>query len=927
MAASDDPVGPVDKARWQRLSPHLDELLDLPADARAARLSEWQAADPQAAAELAALLGRLDALDRDAFLDQPALPRHGALLGARVGAYTVERELGQGGMGSVWLARRTDGRFEGQVAIKFLHAGLVPRADAERFAREGRILARLAHPHIARLLDAGVLPGTGAAATPQPYLVLEYVDGEPIDQHCNHHGLGLPQRLALFMDVLGAITHAHHRLILHRDIKPSNILVTRGGDVKLLDFGIAKLMHDEAEAGPGATELTRRAGRAFTLQYAAPEQLQDGEVTTATDVYALGVLLYVLLGGVHPTPAPTGTPLDQMRATLEVEPRRLSDAVLRQGGADAARRARALRGDLDTIVARALKKSPAERYPHAEAFADDLGRHLQHEPIAARRDSTAYVLAKFARRHRAGVAASAAVVAALGAGVGIAWREADEARRQQAQAEGLIEFMIGDLRGKLQPVGRLDALGAVGDKALAYYATQDPARLDADSLGRRARALHMIGEIADDRGELDEAARLFQRAAESTGELLERHPRDAQRVFDHAQSQYWVGYVARRRGRGDAAEPAFQAYLALAQRLVQLEPQKVEWQLERADALLALGVLQLERAQHVPALRAFDEASRVFAANLAFRPGMAFDLVNARGWMAKAREYQGDLAGALASQREKLSDLRALPQADSDRHAQRLMANAEHEIGRLALAMGDSEGALAAARSSAARFDSLLAVDPANRDWQAQANVAHLGLGEAWLAAGQGLQARAELAKAEAAVAQLLKTSDARPGWRTTQAGLVLRLRAAVGDDGPDKTSALVGYLAQVRRDEAGGLRVDTEQNALVACVALMLGDALARQHDDDGARAHWAAASDRVRVAAAAGHPESLALWTGAAARLGDPARAREGASRLGAMGFRRPDGAGLVSWQPRATPAVMRTGHGAAAAHDAANDAARRR
>ncbi len=896
MAATDHPLGPMDKARWQQLSPHLDELLDLPAEARATRLAEWQAADPATAAELAALLGRLDALDRNAFLDQPALPRPGALGGAQVGAYTIERELGQGGMGSVWLARRTDGRFEGQVAIKFLHAGLVPRADAERFAREGRILARLAHPHIARLLDAGVLPGTGTASTSQPYLVLEYVDGEPIDQHCDHRGLDLPQRLALFMDVLGAIAHAHHRLILHRDIKPSNILVTGGGEVKLLDFGIAKLMRDEVEAGPGATELTRRAGRAFTLQYAAPEQLQDGEVTTATDVYALGVLLYVLLGGVHPTPASTGTPLDQMRATLEIHPRRLSDAVLRQGGADAARRARALRGDLDTIVARALKKSPAERYPNAEAFADDLRRHLQDEPIAARRDSATYVLAKFARRHRAGVAASAAVVLALGAGLGIAWREANEARRQQAQAEGLIEFMIGDLRGKLQPVGRLDALSAVGEKALDYYAAQDPSRLDADSLGRRARALHMIGEIADERGDLDEAARLFQRAAESTGELLERDPGNARRVFDHAQSQYWVGYVARRRGRADAAEPAFQAYLALAERLVQLEPQKVDWQLERADALLALGVLQLERSQHEPALRAFDEARKVFAANLAYRPGMAYDLVNARGWMAKAKEYQGDLGGALASQREKLSDLGALPKSDSDRHAQRLMANAEYEISRLALAMGDTEGALAAARSSAARFDALLLVDPANRDWQAQANVAHLGLGEAWLAAGQRSPAQAELAKAEAAVSQLLKTSDARPGWRTTQTGMVLRLRAALGDEGPDKTSALAGYLAQVSRDEAGGLRVDTEQSALVACAALALGDALARQHDDDSARARWAVASDRVRGAAAAGHPESLALWTGAAARLGDTAQASEGLRRLAKIGFRRPDWVGAI-------------------------------
>ncbi|MBC7731670.1 MAG: serine/threonine protein kinase, partial [Bacteriovorax sp.] len=513
---------PVDKARWARVSPLLDEILELDGSARAQRLQALREQDAPLADDLDAVLGQLNAPDRNAFLERPALWREATLAGQTFGAYTVERELGQGGMGSVWLARRTDGRFEGFVAIKFLHAGLLGRGGAERFEREGNILARLAHPNIARLLDAGVAQG-GA----QPYLVLEYIDGVPIDRYCEDNALDTAARVRLFLDVLAAVAHAHNRLILHRDLKPSNILVTAVGEVKLLDFGIAKLLHD-ATVPAAATEITQVAGRAFTLQYAAPEQLQDGDVTTATDVYALGVLLYVLLGGVHPTAAFTTAPLDQMRAVIEAEPKRLSDAVQLDSTAGSAtaklKLARALRGDLDNIVAMALKKAPSARYANAALLADDLRRYLNDEPVAARPDAAAYRLGKFMRRHRLGVAAGSVVVLALTVGISVALWEANEARQQRVQAEGLIEFMLSDLRKRLQPVGRLDVLDAVGVQALAYYAAQNAGRPDADSLGRRARALHLIGETAELRGSLDDALRVFQRAADSTAELMARYP-------------------------------------------------------------------------------------------------------------------------------------------------------------------------------------------------------------------------------------------------------------------------------------------------------------------------------------------------------------------------------------------------------------------
>ncbi|MDP3083798.1 MAG: serine/threonine-protein kinase, partial [Rubrivivax sp.] len=371
----------ADFDQWPRLSTLLDELLELDPAALARRLAGLREQDPALAEAAQNLLSRRTAIEREGFLLQP--PRLPAELrqGQTIGAYEIEREIGQGGMGMVWLARRTDGRFDGQVAIKFLAAGLSARGGAARFMREGSLLARLSHPHIARLLDAGLAPGS------EPYLVLEYVDGSTIDRYCDGEGLDITARIRLCLDVLDAVAHAHTRLILHRDIKPSNILVTTGGDVKLLDFGIAKLLDDQTGLGQ-ATALTRESGNAFTMQYAAPEQVQGGDVTTATDVYALGVLLHLLLTGLHPGTS-ADTPLERMRELVEVEAAPMSLALqqARPADAKARRQARALRGDLDTIVGKALQKSPAARYANAEQLADDLRRWLADVPILARGDA------------------------------------------------------------------------------------------------------------------------------------------------------------------------------------------------------------------------------------------------------------------------------------------------------------------------------------------------------------------------------------------------------------------------------------------------------------------------------------------------------------------------------------------------------------
>ncbi len=289
-------MGSIDSVRWLRASGYLDRALDVPPHERDAYLAALRTDDPEAAEDIAALLDEHRILAAEGFLEfaPPSIePVESRMAGVTIGAYTLASPIGHGGMGSVWLASRSDGRFEGQAALKLLNAAFVGRGGEARFKREGTILARLTHPHIARLIDAGV------SKSGQPYLVLEHIKGRHIDTHCDEERLAIADRIRLFLDVQSAVAHAHANLIVHRDLKPSNVLVTHDGKVKLLDFGIAKLLERDPTTET-VTLLTNGPG-ALTPKYAAPEQMNGGPITTATDVYALGVLLYELLSGAHPT--------------------------------------------------------------------------------------------------------------------------------------------------------------------------------------------------------------------------------------------------------------------------------------------------------------------------------------------------------------------------------------------------------------------------------------------------------------------------------------------------------------------------------------------------------------------------------------------------------------------------------------------------
>jgi tetratricopeptide (TPR) repeat protein/tRNA A-37 threonylcarbamoyl transferase component Bud32 len=419
----------LDEQTWARVYPWLDKAQDVPAAELEAWLARIIAEQPDVGIPLREVLAQGALLDDDEFFARPVcIPadRH-SRVGQQIGAYTIDSLLADGGMGEVWLAHRSDGQFEGQYAVKLLHVDALSTKALERFQREARVLARLTHPNIARLIDAG------ATVDRQPYMVLEFIDGAHVDQYCESRSLSTRSRVRLFMDVLGAVAHAHSNLVIHRDIKPSNVLVTADGVVKLLDFGIAKLV------GPDLTleergQLTRVEEVAMTPSYAAPEQIFGEPLSTATDVYQLGVLLHVLLIGRLPVDTVAATRSERFRAAAEENPVRMSDTV--SGGLR-----KELRGDLDAIIEKSLRKRPHERYTTAAALSADLQRYLDHEPVLARHGLFAYRAKKFVRRYRGAVLSVTAVVIALTVATAVSLIQTHKIRLERDRADQITDFM------------------------------------------------------------------------------------------------------------------------------------------------------------------------------------------------------------------------------------------------------------------------------------------------------------------------------------------------------------------------------------------------------------------------------------------------------------------------------------------------------
>ena len=564
----------MEAERWKIVDDLLQAALQLAPERRDEFLSQACSGDSALVEEIQSLLTSYRRAE--GFLDAPAVEvaarsiakeaSAATLVGQTVAQYRIVRNLGYGGMGSVWLAERNDGRFERQVAIKFLNMSMMG-GGAERFEREGRILGQLAHPHIAELIDAGITAGR------EPYIVLEYVDGKHIDAYCDDNKVDVDARLKLFLDVLGAVAHAHSNLIVHRDIKPSNVLVRNDGQVKLLDFGIAKLLTDEVTPTP-ATVLTREAGAVLTPQFAAPEQVTGGAVTTATDVYQLGVLLYVLLTGHHPAGPGSLSPAELVKAVVQTEPVRASDAIAgTEARALAEKREttpeklrRQLRGDLDTVLSKTLKKDAGERYRSVTALSEDLEHYLRHEPISAQPDSIVYRGRKFLRRNRFRVLATAVALASLFFGIFEINRERLISQRRFSDVRQLSNKLF-DIDARVSELpGSSETRQFIVNTALEYLSRLrssvqgDPElALEVGSAYMRVARVQGV-PIGPNLGQIDEAEKSLRAAQNLVESVLKRQPRNRTAMLRAAMIAHDRMILARFRGQyGDAVSLARKA--------------------------------------------------------------------------------------------------------------------------------------------------------------------------------------------------------------------------------------------------------------------------------------------------------------------------------------------------------------------------------
>jgi eukaryotic-like serine/threonine-protein kinase len=617
----------TDRERWNRIEALFFGALERDLGERTSFLDAESAGEAEMRAEVEAMLAAHEhgqgLLLENRFLtgESVDLPHPDALLGSRLGAYRLKSLLGRGGMGAVYLAERDDAQYRQEVALKLIRPGLHTADVVARFRAERQILARLQHPHIARLLDGGVTDDG------LPFLVMEYVAGTPITAFCDAQRLPIAERLRLFRTVCQAVQFAHRNLIVHRDLKPSNIFVTDDGEIKLLDFGIAKLL-DPASV-PVSMPLTRAEMRLLTPEYAAPEQVRGETITTATDVYALGVLLYELLTGRRPYRLPERRQAEVERIICEEEPTRPSTAVAeieqiaRDDGTTetvtpervsaarstaAARLRRTLQGDLDNIVMMALRKEPGRRYTTAEQVAEDLERYLDGRPVIAQKDTLAYRMDRFVRRHAAAVVSAVLIVLLLISGLAtVVWQarvaamERDRARLQASRAEHVSTFLI-DLFESPDPAE------ALGDTLTAYdLLERGLRRIDRDLTGQpllRATLLNTLGQTYLSMGQHSRASALLDSALVLRRKHLGPSPDVAQAMTD-------LGWVEALEGRHLRAESLYTEALATQRRFLGERHEDVAATLSRmAGMLQQRGDFEASEQVYLQALELMRELYR-----------------------------------------------------------------------------------------------------------------------------------------------------------------------------------------------------------------------------------------------------------------------------------------------------------------------------
>jgi serine/threonine protein kinase/tetratricopeptide (TPR) repeat protein len=731
--------------RWQRVKELFQEAKSLEEGDREALLREHCGDDPELLTEVASLLSADEALG--GFLatgrmgprahpdgPPPALETlDTGLAGQRLGSYQILRRLARGGMGEVYLAARADDAYEKRVALKVIRTDVDLRVVLQRFHEERQILARLEHPNIARLLDAGTTPDG------RPFFVMEYVDGEPLRAHCDARGLGVRARLELFLTVCGAVHYAHQNLVVHRDLKPGNIPVTPEGVPKLLDFGIAKLLREETSAADAPPTVTMM--RLLTPDYASPEQVKGEAITTATDVYSLGVLLYELLTGQRPHGLRGRTAEQVLAAVCEEVPTAPSEAVRRETGPEPLRRQ--LTGDLDMIVLMALRKEASRRYASVEQLADDVRRHLSGLPVRARPDTFRYRAGKFVRRHRAGVAAAALVFVSLVAGIaGTAW-QARVAGFERARAERRFQ----DVR-QLANAFIFDVHDAIRDLPGATHAREVVVKKALEYLDRLA------GEAAGDRSLQEELAVAYQRVGDVQGlpdapnvgdykgalASYERSLALREGVADQDQkARRAVSVVLNRIGRlrlftGDRAGAlaSFRRSTRIAEELTSSTVPTA-----RRDLMVSSLLLADALAETGDTAAAIDSYRRVVGLAEQLHgekgdEGSRRDLSLAYDYMARSLRDAGRLEEALAMADKGLEIDRTLVASESDNiHVRRDLGVSLQQVGHLQTRLGRLPAAVATLTEAVAVGRSLLALDAADVDARHGVSVSEFHLAEA----------------------------------------------------------------------------------------------------------------------------------------------------------------------------------------------------
>jgi tetratricopeptide (TPR) repeat protein len=803
----------VDTGEWNEVKRLFGEALDLaPAERRA--WLETACPDVAIRAEVLSLLEEYDASED--FLEQPATLANAALeqlmpgpqAGQRIGPWRLARELGRGGMGVVFEAIRDGEDFQTRFALKLIRSGLPGDQLAQRFRYERIALSKLSHPGIAALVDGG------ATESGLPYLVMEYVEGIPIDRWCDQHDLDTRARVRLLIDVCHAVGHAHQRLVVHRDLKPSNILVTPEGRPKLLDFGIAKILGGDPVEGPDAT---RTGMYVLTPEYCSPEQVTGDTITTATDIYSLGVLFYVLLSRRRPYELEGLSPLEAMRRVVESDPRppsAVAPAALRP----------LLRGDLDHIVLRCLRKSPAERYPSADALAADLEAWLDGRPVSAVPPSRTYKIRKWIRRHRGETAALAALALSILAGVAAtAWqaREAhlarDRAEQRALEIQQLSRSLVFEVHSALFNLpGSTEARALLLDRAMQFFdgaartARQDPRLLLELAEGYRRLGNVLGSSFSDNLGRREEALRSFEKGLAAAAQARAVAPPSYESLRVHSGLLVEAALVAGTLQRLDEAGRYASQLASVIGEIDSRIPATPE-----ARALAATNRSQL--AMILSSLERREEAMKLYEAALAGFTSLPPEEADKPGNLSQqafaykrlgALFLSTNLAAAEEHYLRALEiDRRLLEREPGDNVLRYNITFALSDLGLIARNRNELERSLRYFSEAAAIRDSFLAADPRNvRVLNGASNVhCHLAVVNASL--GRFPEARKESAACRALSARFAQASHTRESCARKSGSWMVAAEVAAHQGSRSLAPARARFVGQVRSFAARALQ------------------------------------------------------------------------------------------------------------------------